>query len=792
MTLRPRPEANRRRPLTDAVTSISTPTPARTPTDATPALRAGATLLAVSMLVGALPLAPAHAQVPVRRKPASSVGNIAVITDNAAPAAVAVTPPPASEPAATPRPASSRKGKDLVTINFVNAEVEAVSRAMATIVNKQIVVDPRVKGTMTLFSEQPLTQREAFLNYLAALRGLGFAVVEVAGLLKVVPEAEAKLQTGTVSVGSVVGKGDQIVTQVFKVQHENANNLVTVLRPLITPNNTINANPGNNSLVITDYADNLQRLAKIIAALDVPAATGVEVIPLQHGVAADLAPLVQRFADSSGAGGAAAGGVAGSAVSVVADTRTNSLLVRAPNSARMAAVMAVIDKLDRPNTSGGPAGNIYVVYLKNADATKLAQVLRAAYQAGAGSGGGAGSSGAGGANPALALANAAQSAAGGSTASVQSTAPVAASASPSTGGFIQADPSTNSLIISAPEPVYRQLRGVIDQLDARRAQVYVESMIVKMDATQAAEFGFQWQGLLGSSGDKYGVVAGTNFGAGGNNIINLSVGAATGSTAALPGAGLNVGLLKAIGGVYTLGSLARFLESNTGANVLSTPNLIALDNEEAKIVIGQNVPFITGSFSNTGSSSGSANPFQTIERKDVGLTLRVKPQIGESGTVRMVIYQENSSVVANSTTNSAGPTTDKSSIETTVVVDDGQIMVLGGLLKDDYGSGEDRVPGLADIPLLGALFRSENRKRTKSNLLVFLRPVVMRSQQDANALTFDRYDAIRAQQQTEQPKPSAVLGINDSAVLPERRGPIGGAVPASAPKALGAPATAPA
>jgi general secretion pathway protein D len=208
-------------------------------------------------------------------------------------------------------------------------------------------------------------------------------------------------------------------------------------------------------------------------------------------------------------------------------------------------------------------------------------------------------------------------------------------------------------------------------------------------------------------------------------------------------------------------------------------------------VIGQNVPFITGSFSNTGTGNGSANPFQTIERKDVGLTLRVKPQIGEGGTVRMVIYQENSTVVSNTTTNSAGPTTDKSSIETTVVVDDGQIMVLGGLLKDDFGSGEDRVPGLADLPLIGGLFRSENRKRTKSNLLVFLRPVVMRSQQDATSLTLDRYDAIRAQQQATQPKPSAVLGINESAVLPERRGqppagraPSGPAVPAD----WGAPA----
>jgi len=436
----------------------------------------------------------------------------------------------------------------------------------------------------------------------------------------------------------------------------------------------------------------------------------------------------------------------------------------------------VIDKLDRPGPPGTAAGNIYVVYLKNADATRLATVLRAAYAGGGGSGaagGGTGTTTSTGLGSTGANAGGMAAAIGGQTgtgASTQSTSPVSASASPSTGGFVQADPSTNSLIITAPEPVYRQLRAVIDQLDARRAQVYVESMIVKMDASQAAEFGFQWQGLLGKNGDKYGVVAGTNYSStsgAGSNLVTLSQ--STTSTGINLGAGLNVGLIQAINGIYTLGALARFLESSTGANILSTPNLVALDNEEAKIVIGQNVPFITGSFTNTGTGTGSTNPFQTIERKDVGLTLRIKPQIGESGTVRMQIYQENSSVIAGTTSSSAGPSTEKSSIETSVVVDDGQIMVLGGLLKDEYTDGEDRVPGLASIPLLGNLFKAQNRKRIKTNLLVFLRPVVMRTQDDANALTLDRYDMIRARQQDGQPKPSSVLGINEAPVLPEQR-----------------------
>jgi general secretion pathway protein D len=684
-----------------------------------------------------------------------------------------------------------------VTVNFVNAEIEAIARAMAAIVKRQIVVDPRVRGQMTLYSEQPLTEREAFLNFLSALRGMGFTIVDVGGLLKVVPEAEAKLQTGTVSVGQVMRSGDQILTQVFTLKYENVNNLVTVLRPLISPNNTINANPGNNTLVITDYADNLQRIAKIIAALDTPAATDVEVIPVRHAVASDLAQMVQRFADTSSGGQPGAPAAMSGGVTVQADPRTNALLVRAPNAARLAMIRGVIDKLDRPGPTGSPTGNIYVVYLKNADATRLATVLRAAYGAGGGASGGSGGSssglgsmGAAGAMNSSAMAGASGTAQGGTTASPQSTNPVSAVASPSTGGFIQADPATNALIITAPEPMYRQLRAVIDQLDARRAQVYVESMIVKMDASKAAEFGFQWQGLLGNNTNKYGLVAGTNYGSGSGNIVDLSVtgaaavggstGSASVSASGLLGNGLSVGLLQAINGVYTLGALARFLETNTGANVLSTPNLVALDNEEAKIVIGQNVPFVTGSFTNTGTGTGATNPFQTIERKDVGLTLRLKPQIGENGTVRMQIYQENSSVVPGSSGNN-GPTTEKSAIETSVVVDDGQIMVLGGLLKDEYTDGDSRVPGLASLPLVGNLFKAESRKRIKTNLLVFLRPVVMRTQEDANALTLDRYEAIRARQQTSQPTPSAVLGnINDAPVLPSLR-PVGPPAPAGTP-----------
>ena len=682
----------------------------------------------------------------------------------------ALVPPPAAF-AQSPK---ARFSGEPVTLNFVNADIEAVSRAMGAILKQQFIVDPRVKGTVTLFSEQPISPREAYLNYLAALRGLGFTVVEVGGLFKVVPEADAKLQTGTVAVGETGRRGDQILTQVFKLNHENANNLVPVLRPLISPNNTINANPGNNSLVITDYADNLQRIGKIIAAMDTPAAGEVEVIPLRNAVAADLAPIVQRLSDSSGVAvpGAPAGGATSS---VIADSRNNSLLVKAGSPARMASIRSLVERLDQPLQGSAAAGNVWVVHLKNADATKLAQVLRAAVS-GAGGGGGSATPSATTATPAT------QPAVTAGGASPQATAPVSASAGPSTGGFIQADPSTNSLIITAAEPMYRQLRAMIEQLDSRRAQVYIESMIVEVSGDNAADFGFQWQGLLGSSGDKYGVAAGTNFNAGNsssNNIVSLS-GALAGGTLTAPGQGLNIALLKNYGGTYALAAVARLLQSQTNTNIVSTPNLITLDNEEAKIIVGSNVPFVTGQFTNTGTATTS--PFQTIERKDVGITLRIKPQIGEGGTIRMTIFQESSSVsdkVAPGT-NNAGPSTDKRSIESTVVVDDGAILVLGGLIEDKFTENKTKVPLLGDLPLVGGLFRSATRTKTRTNLMVFLRPVIMRDAEAAKRMSLDRYDLIRAMQQDAQPAPSLVMPINDSPVLPPQRAP-SAAPAASAP-----------
>lgn len=686
-----------------------------------------------------------------------------------------------------------------VTLDFANAEIDAVARTMATITGRNVVVDPRVKGTMTLTSTAPVSPAEAMRLFGAQLRTQGFALVDNRGMVLVVPESEAKLQSAAVSAGAVRG-GGQIQTQIFRLTHENANNLVPILRPLISPNNTINVNPGTNALVITDYGDNLQRLGRIIAALDVSNATGVEIVRLRHAVASDLAPLVARLIESGGGGTsavaqgvpgqpgvppAAMGVVTGSGdgyrTTLVPEPRSNAIIVRAANPARLAMAKTLIEQLDQapqPRPDGG-SGNIHVVYLKNADATKLAVTLRAALAAlpgqaataggGAVGGGAAQASGGLSATPShqgLGTGGVGSSSGSGSLATGPSIN-AAAGNQPSTGGQIQADPATNSLIISAPEPVYRELRAVIDKLDQRRAQVFVESLIAEVNMSKAADFGVQWQ-LFGQNGRNVGVI-GTNYGTGGTtNILDMAAaalgyrnnGSITDLLKGKPSTGFNLLL-----GTRALGILANFMQSTGTGNVLSTPTLLTLDNEEAKIIVGKNVPMPTGSFTNVGGNAGTVNPFQTYERQDVGLTLRVRPQINENGTVKMVLYQEVSSVDPGPI-GLSGPTTSKRAIESSVLVDDGSIIVLGGLLEDAYGSAEDKVPLLGDLPVVGNLFKTQNRTLTKTNLMIFLRPVIVRDATATESFSLDRYDLMRAAQQAHQPQPNNMLHVNEAPVLP--------------------------
>ncbi len=666
-----------------------------------------------------------------------------------------------------------------VMLNFVNAEIEAVARTVATLSGANVVVDPRVKGTMSLSSTVAVPPAQALRLFAAQLRTQGFALVENSGIHTVVPEADAKLQGGPVNAGNAPSGGGQVVTQIFRLNHENANSLVPVLRPLISPNNTINVTPGSNALVITDYADNLQRLGRIVAALDVANATGVDVIRLQHGIASDMAPMVQRLVDASNAaapGAAPAPTDGGFRTTVLADVRANALIVRAANVARLGLVRALVEQLDLPAASGPGAasGNIHVVYLKNADATRLAVTLRAALAAEARSSG---------TNPAAGPVASGTPMASPTTSPASSgnpaTAGITPSAQPSTGGQIQADPATNSLIITAPEPQYRQLREVIDRLDQRRAQVMVESLIAEVNADKAAQMGIQWQNILGNKGGNVGVL-GTNFGTSGN-IVNLSTQGVT-ATTSLPG-GINIGAFRYVNGTYILAGLANFLEKNIGANVLSTPTLMTLDNEEARIVVGKNVSFQTGN--TTVNSGGVTSPFQTFERKDVGLTLRVKPQISETGTVKLNVYQEVSDVIkVNGMDTVSDRAFSKRAIETNVLVEDGGIIVLGGLLSDNFSDERNQVPGLGDVPFLGGLFRNENRSRNKTNLMVFLRPVVLRDAEGTQAFSTSRYQEMIGLQQQAQPRPNPLLdSVNGAPVMrPLDATPASPATPAASPK----------
>jgi len=640
-----------------------------------------------------------------------------------------------------------------LTLNFVNAEIEAVGRAMADFTGRTIIVDPRVKGTVTLTVEQQLTPDQAVGVLSSALRLQNIAVVDSGGVIRIVPEADARLQGGPVHSGAPAARGDEIVTQIFRLNYESAVNIAQILRPLIASNNPINAYAGNNSIVVTDYAENVRRIARIIAAIDTPAGNEVDVVRLEHSIASDMAVLLARLLESPGQAGPDAG-----RVSILAEPVSNSLLVRAPTPARANLVRVLVQKLDQPSTA---PGNIHVVYLKNANATALARTLL---------GVAAPDTSTAGTQPSFQQQLGGSRPVGSAPARPLTGAPAAPTpvSGQIAGAQIQADPATNTLIIIAPEPVYRNLRAVIDQLDMRRAQVFIESLIIEVTSDQAAEWGIQWQAGLGNlqgSGGGTGGLAGTNFGTAGQNILGIA------QNPGSVGHGLAIGVAKGqitlpgIGTIANLQFLARALESMSKVNILSTPNIMTLDNEEARIIVGQNVPFITGQYV-TPASSGAAtvNPFQTVERRDVGLTLRVRPQISESGTIKLVIYQEVSSV--QDTTNPAGIITNMRAIETNVLVDDGAIVVLGGLVQDQVTGTQEKVPVLGDIPLIGGLFRYEIRRQQKTNLMVFLRPFMVRDEDAARSITIDRYDAMRKLQELPVVRPSLVLPDMPSPVAP--------------------------
>lgn len=642
-----------------------------------------------------------------------------------------------------------------INLSFNNADVEAVISTVARATNRTIVVDPKVRGKISLSSSQALTPDQAIDSLSTALRMNGFALVNTAGGYRVVTEADAKLQSSQTYTSTTGVTGDQIITRVFQLNFESAANVVAIIRPLVSPNNTINALPGNNSILVTDYASNIGRIEKIIQSVDNPTSTKVETIALKNAQASKVASLVNRALETS----VPQGSDPMSKPTILADPRTNSLIIRGGNAERLAQIRRLAAQLDASKN----VGNIYVVPLKNAEAAKLAITLRALVAADNSSTDPTNINPQGNANlnaqipnqgainPMTAVGMNSANPLGGAPSAAASSA-LTSSSAPSTGGVIQADPNTNSLIITATEPVYKDLLKVIEQLDRRRAQVYIESMIVELTAANAAELGVQWQ-ALNSSNTAY---AGTNFNgpasSGNTNIfgssatVNSILGTAAAGAAVSPlGLGLNIGSITNFGSNLAFSSLLRAVSTISGANVLSTPNLMTLDNEEARIIVGQNIPIVTGSYAQTGSTA-TVTPFQTYTRQDVGLTLRVRPQVSENGTVKLQIFQEVSSIQDVSST--TGIILNKRNVESNVIVEDGQIIVLGGLIGDNYTDGSSKIPLLGDLPLIGGLFRYDNKSRTRTNLMVFIRPSVLRNNEQNNIFSNNKLDDLEEKRKT--------------------------------------------
>jgi len=672
-----------------------------------------------------------------------------------------------------------------VALNFSNVEVATILKLASQLTGRQFVIDPRVHGTVNIVSAEPLPKELVYPTLVAALRLQGIAAVDDGRTVRIVPEADARGQGAPVV--SKPPAGDSLASQVFNLRYESAVALSLAIKPLLNANATAVGYPGNNTLVVTDFSDNLRRIGKVLQAIDVPSVDEPQIVPLRHASASELAGLVQSLV-SEGASGAngSSGAATGERFTVLAEPRSNSLLMKSNSPGKLQRARQLVQQLDQPEAGG----NIEVLYLRNAVAVEVAQTLRALLSADGAAAGGTSAQGGStqtgglgtppgnglgtglnaGSRPAAAGNSAAP--AGGSFAAAQPGAGLAQ------GSYIQADAANNALIISAPPIIGQRLKKVVAKLDLRRTQIYVEALIAEVNSDTAAQFGIQWQSLGGAAAGATGthVVGSASFNApaSGFNI------AGTAQNPLTMGNGLNVGISR---GTITLPNgtvinnllaLASFLESNNNANILSTPTLMTLDNQEAQIQIGQDIPVITGSYSQT---SGSATPFQTYDRRKVGLGLRILPQVAEGGTVRMKIMQEASTVVPGTLTNPSGPTINTRTIETAVQVEDGGLLVLGGLIQDTSSDGVSKVPVIGDLPLVGNLFRYTTRQRSKTNLLVFLRPRTLRSAEADQQLSSERYDYIAGAQR----RMNGPSGDAAAPVLP----PL---TPQAAPPAGGSPA----
>jgi general secretion pathway protein D len=614
---------------------------------------------------------------------------------------------------------------ETVTLNLKDADIAALISTVAEVADKNFIVDPRVKGKVTVISSRPMNSDEVYQVFLSILKVHGFAAVPSGEVIKIIPDVNAKQDSIPTTTDTQPGEGDEMVTRVVQVDNVGAAQLVPILRPLIPQQGHLAAYPATNVLIISDRASNVERLVSIIRRIDQVSDSEIEVIPLSHASAAEvvrvLTSLTRATSAVKGQGGGAPEQV------LVADERTNSVLLGGERSERL-RLRAIISHLDTPLETGG---NTDVVYLRYAEAKEIVDVLMGVGKIEEQEGGKA-----------------------------------AAATTSRSGSFdIQADESTNALVITAPPDIMRTIKRVISQLDIRKAQVLVEAVIAEVSPSLSRELGVQWlfSGDVQDGDAPIGVINFTNSGSTIASVVNGIAGVIDGGT--LPETNGNV--LLGFGDVsddnsFNYIGVLNALSSDSGTNILSTPTLVTLDNEEAEIVIGTNVPFVTGSFTNTGGTDAT-NPFQTIQREDVGLTLKIKPQINEGDALRLDIEQEASSI-APSVAGASDIVTNKRSIKTNVMVDDGQVVVLGGLIEEQVREDEQKVPLLGDIPLLGYLFKSRTSEIDTKNLMVFIHPVILRDSAVMNSYTNSKYNYIRSKQMGEDAD-----GIN---MLPGRHHPV--------------------
>ncbi len=582
-----------------------------------------------------------------------------------------------------------------VTLNWKDADIRKVVEAVSEVTGKNFIIDPRVTGKVTLLSATPMSPDAFYEAFLSILQVHGYVAIQSGDLTKILPDATARQFAGPLGTNSVSGP-DDLATQVIQVRNVGATQLVPILRPLIPQYGHMVAHAGSNMLIISDRAANVARMVAIIRRIDQASDDDIEVITLVHASASEIVRIMTALAQTPRSDGAPA------TTSMVADARTNSVLIGGDKSDRL-RLRTLIAHLDTPLEDGG---DTKVRYLRYAEAEDLATKLQQHFTA--------------------QLTGAAQAA--------------GAAASGSNGVSVWADTQTNALVVNAPPKMMRSLMQIVDKLDIRRAQVLVEAIIVEVIADKTAELGVTWA-VEGKSSNA--PIAVTNFPALGSGVVQLG-GAAAGGTVdpSLIGDGITVGIGRLSDTGVSFAAVLKALQGDADTNIISTPSIVTTDNEEASLNVGQEVPFVTGSFTNTGSTGGSVNPFQTINREQVGVKLTITPQINDGDSMLLKISQEISSI-AQSASGAVDLITNERTIDTTVIVDDGQILVLGGLLEDVLRESDQRVPVLGSIPVIGALFRSRKTDKVKTNLLIFIRTKILRDSVAVSRETNSKYNYIR-------------------------------------------------